>query len=302
MSFGNVVRANRFDVPILFLIFNRVEQTRIVFEEIRKRQPKKLFIAADGPRATVKGESLQCSLTKEAVLNGIDWDCEVKTLFRDKNLGCGKAVSSAIDWFFDHVEEGIILEDDCVPDPSFFPFCGELLEKYRDNEQVMHISANNLQQGIIRGNESYYFSRLVHIWGWATWRRAWKKYDFTLNRYCNYPKDDVHPRFQNWIKQIKEGILDTWDVQWSMSVWWNKGIAIIPETNLVKNIGYGDKNATHTKFTPPKWLRRMRYGHINKIVHPERIQINKEADDFTLRTVYHESSAKKLAKKLLGRI
>lgn len=302
MNFGNVGCATKFDVPILFLIFNRVEQTGIVFEEIRKLQPKKLFIAADGARDAVKDESLQCFLTKEIVLRGVDWDCEIKTLFRDKNLGCGKAVSSAIDWFFDHVEEGIILEDDCVPDPSFFPFCKELLEKYRDNEKIMHISANNFQQGVIRGNGFYYFSRLAHIWGWATWKRAWKKYDFTLNRYYNYPANDVHPRFQSFIKQIKEGFIDTWDVQWSMSVWWNQGIAIMPETNLVKNIGYGDKNATHTKSTPPKWVRKMRYGHVDKMAHPESIQVNKEADDFTLKTVYYESSIKKIAKKLLGRI
>jgi len=301
MNFGKVENLNRVDVPILFLIFNRVEQTRIVFEEIRKHQPKKLFIAADGPRETVKGESLQCSLTKDVVLNGIDWDCEVMTLFRDTNLGCGKAVSSAIDWFFDHVEEGIILEDDCLPDSSFFTFCRELLDKYRDNEEVMHLSASNFQQGINRGDGSYYFSRLAHIWGWATWRRAWKKYDFTLNRYHNHSTIDLHPRFRSLVKQVQNGSLDTWDVQWTMSVWWSNGFAITPKTNLVKNIGYGDKNATHTKASPPKWVRRMQHGCIDNIVHPKEIQIDKEADDFTLRTVYYESLIKKITKKVLGR-
>ena len=292
--------AKGFEVPVLFLIFNRVETTSIVFGEIKKQQPKKLFIAADGPREHVQGEREQCLLTRNIVLNGIDWDCEVKTLLRENNLGCGRSVSLAIDWFFEHVDEGIVIEDDCLPESGFFSFCEELLEKYRDHQEIMHISVNNFQQGIERGDGSYYFSRLTHIWGWATWKRAWEKYDFTLARYRNHSTKDVHPKFCRLINQVLNGSLDTWDIQWVMAVWWNDGITITPQVNLVKNIGYGtNKKATHTKARPPKWVRKMKYGNLSKVIHPKKVCVDKDADDFTLETVYTDSLIKSIAKKIL---
>ena len=158
--------------PVLFLIFNRPELTEKVFQKIQDAQPKYLFVAADGPRDNKYGEKDLCEKTRAVVLENITWECEVKTLFRTENLGCRTAVSSAINWFFENVEEGIILEDDTVPDNSFFSYCQALLEKYRNHEQIMMITGDNFQDGIKRGNGSYYFSRYVHIWGWASWRRA----------------------------------------------------------------------------------------------------------------------------------
>lgn len=164
--------------PVLFLVFNRPESTKRVFEQIRKGKPDQLFIAADGPRKDKVYEQELCRQTREILL--IDWDCDLKTLYREENLGCGKAVFSAIDWFFSHVSQGIILEDDCLPQADFFRFCDETLDKYVDNDQILEISGTNLQGGTVIGDGSYYFSRYGGIWGWATWSRAWNKYDFNM--------------------------------------------------------------------------------------------------------------------------
>jgi len=155
--------------PVLFLIFKRLDTTKQVFEQIKKAKPPRLYIAADGPRDYVEGEAEKVKAAREYVLSNIDWNCEVKTLFREKNLGCGKAVSEAITWFFENEEQGIILEDDTVPSQSFFWFCEELLNRYKDEKKVWHIGGTNFQDGIIRGNGDYYFSALNHIWGWASW-------------------------------------------------------------------------------------------------------------------------------------
>jgi hypothetical protein len=193
-------------------------------------------------------------------------------------------VSSAIDWFFSQVEEGIILEDDCLPDPSFYNFCDTLLERYRYNTQVMHIGGTNYQAGIARGNASYYFSRYAHIWGWATWKRAWKYYDFTLLSYRNTPSDDIPPQFKRDLNAFYEQKMDTWDTQWFLSVLFNKGFVITPNTNLIRNIGYG-KEATHTK-SEPLWFKKMVYGTISHIQHPAEIIADQEADAYTLGTVF----------------
>ncbi|MCS7029805.1 MAG: nucleotide-diphospho-sugar transferase, partial [Bacteroidia bacterium] len=171
---------------VLFLVFKRLDTTKKVFEVIRKAKPPRLYIAADGPRDWVEGEAEKVKMVREYLMNNIDWDCEVKTLFRDKNLGCGRAVSEAITWFFEHEEMGIILEDDTVPSLSFFWFCEELLKKYKDDKRIGMISGNNFQDGIKRGDGDYYFSIYNHIWGWATWRDRWEGYDFELDSF----KDD----------------------------------------------------------------------------------------------------------------
>ena len=276
--------------PVLFLVFNRPELTFQVFEEIRKAKPAQLYIAADGPREDKDGEAEKCELTR-SIINKIDWNCEVKTLFRDKNLGCKIAVSSAITWFFDNVEEGIILEDDCLPDPSFFKFCEELLERYRDNETIMHIGGTNFQDGIERGKFSYYFSNLSHIWGWATWRRAWKKYTIGMDGFEEFlSKDKLKKKLGNKIfadffnkklGQTFEGTINTWDYQWSFTIWKNDGLCIIPNKNLVSNIGFGN-NATHTVENNSE-LSVIRTEEIHSIIHPETIKINKKADNYFIK-------------------
>jgi hypothetical protein len=291
----------KLQTPILFLIFNRPDQTLLVFEEIRKQQPAKLFIAADGPRFNKPGEAVLCEKAKEAILQRIDWDCEVHTLFREHNLGCGKAVSSAIDWFFDCVEEGIILEDDCLPDPTFFSFCTSLLSHYRTDEKIMHISGTNYQMGIERGDGSYYFSRYTHIWGWASWRRAWKKYDFSMQQYKDKSREGLNTRLRADLAAVCRNEIDAWDIQWFMCVWFNRGWSIIPNTNLVRNIGYG-KHATHTIYIPA-WFKRLQYGSIPVVRHPSVIEINEAADRYSVNTLFKTgyllNKVKKLVKSVL---
>lgn len=165
-----------FSTPILFLIFNRPDTTRIVFKRIREIRPSKLYVAADAPRANKLGEAELCMETR-AIIKDIDWPCELKTLFRDENLGCKLSVSGALDWFFENEECGIILEDDCLPDLTFFSFCKELLERYKDDDRIGHIGGNCFLPGQIAKELSYDFCSITHIWGWATWRRVWKNMD-----------------------------------------------------------------------------------------------------------------------------
>jgi len=241
---------------VLFLIFNRPETTRRVFEQIRKAKPPKLYIAADGPRENVPGEAERVKEVREYVLNNIDWECEVETLFRDKNLGCKYAVSGAISWFFENEEMGIILEDDCLPSQSFFWFCEELLNKYKNDMRIWHISGNNFHFGWQRDKDySYYFGGIYgSIWGWATWANRWEKYDVDMKSYnelnskkylenCYDASVAVRSRISEF-ESIKKG-LDTWDLQWVYCRWINNGLTIIPNVNLVKNLGFGEE-ATHT--------------------------------------------------------
>ena len=240
-----------FKTPILFLVFNRPELTKRVFEQIRKIQPAFLYIAADGPRPNKPGEDKICSEVKNIILSNIDWDCEVKTLFRDANLGCGVAVSEAISWFFSNIEEGIILEDDCLPNNSFFSFCETMLLKFRDNDSIMHVSGNNFQFSNI-GSECYYLSKLPHIWGWATWKSAWQKYDLELKtfdqdkagNYFNYAPIDCY-WFQIFASIKNDLIKHTWDYQWTFAIFKNEGLCILPQKNLVSNIGFG-VDSSHT--------------------------------------------------------
>ena len=247
--------------PILLIIFNRPDTTQQVFNAIRQAQPRQLFVAADGPREDKDGEAEKCQRTRE-IVKQVDWDCEVRTLFQEKNLGCGLGPVTAINWFFENAEEGIILEDDCLPHPGFFVFCETLLDYYRDNEKIMHISGNNFQYGRKRGNASYYFSTYTHNWGWATWRRAWKHFDF----YCTSAEHRKH----------------VWDKQWEISARKQGGLAILPNVNLVSNIGFGP-DATHT-FGAARYANLSTQSLAFPLVHPKRISRNKAADRYTYYT------------------
>ena len=272
--------------PVLFLFFNRPETARKVFAAIREARPERLFLAADGPRDLQPGEVEFCQKTRESVEALIDWPCEVYRLYRNENLGCQKAVSSAIDWFFCQVEEGIILEDDTLPDLSFFRYSETLLERYRHSPEVMHISGNNFQFGRIRGNGAYYGSRFAHSWGWATWRRAWSKYDINMHDFpaiwdpsvskCNLPI-----AIANWWKHnlllAKEGKCNTWDYQWHYCIMKHQGICLIPNLNLVENIGIG-VDATHMQMKNIASSIRKKcllwYGA------PDALSICQKADEF----------------------
>lgn len=241
------------ETPVLFLVFNRMDMTKRVFARIREAQPSRLYVAADGPRLNRTGDAEACEIVREYVLSHIDWPCDVKTLFRENNLGCKIAVSSAITWFFENEEEGIILEDDCLPDLSFFRFCGELLERYRDEDRVMMISGNcHLPKGM-PVDASFYFSRFAYIWGWATWRRAWARFELDpLARIDEreYPllvPGYLSKRLQKWWLKILRSHPEqgsSWAVLWQIAIWKNQGSSINPAVNLVSHI---DTKGTHMK-------------------------------------------------------
>lgn len=247
----------KFDTAVLLVIFNRPDTTRQVLESIRKIAPPRLYIAADGPRAHVASDKQKCAAARQ-VVEQVDWNCQVKTLFRDVNLNCGVAPSSAFTWFFENEEEGIILEDDCLPTQSFFWFCQELLARYRNDSRIMHIGGNNFLKGWQRDRDySYYFSRSGHIWGWATWRRAWKLFDFNISLFEKVKQQGYfNSLFPNPIERMyrvrkfektaaRRGRIDWWDYQWDFARFVHSGIAIVPQKNLVRNIGFG-ADGTHT--------------------------------------------------------
>jgi hypothetical protein len=282
--------------PVLFAVFNRPDTTKKVFAEIRKYKPNKLFIAADGPRKNKQVDIEKCIETRK-ITEVVDWPCEVKRLYRNKNLGCKLAVSDAISWFFKNVEEGIILEDDCLPDETFFVYCSILLKKYRNDSKVMHIGGNNFQNGIHRGEKdaSFYFSKFPHIWGWATWRRSWKYYTPDIG---NWRTEKPNNMFSGmgfieklfWTENftlVEKDLIDTWDYQWVYAIWKNFGICVTPNHNLVVNIGIG-KDSTHTK-TYNNVIARVRLEPINKITFPKIISIDTEADKYTSRKTFGAS-------------
>ncbi len=300
---------NFFDVPILFLIFNRPETTIHVFNEIKKVKPKKLYVASDGPRTGNYNDTEKCSQVKSIIENGIDWDCEVKTLYRETNLGCKIAVSSAIDWFFLNEEMGIILEDDCVPSQSFFYFCKELLDKYKDDTRVMMVSGFNFKSDNQIKDASYYFSKFSNIWGWASWRRAWKYYDVNMSNFKDFKNKKIIKNIFNsyfmqqyWLMKFEEtcqGKINTWDYQWSYTLMSQNGLCIVPYKNLISNIGL-DISATHTKKTNKKLFNLDRY-EIDNIIHSEFVIPDIAKDNFTFKKTY-ANTFKVMAKMILNKL
>lgn len=236
-----------FSTPILVLAFNRPGTTKILFDNIQEIKPSKIYFACDGPRRSKGEEELQKVNEVRALKDTIDWECEVKTLFRTKNLGCGMGVSEAISWFFDEEEMGIILEDDCIPDQSFYAYCNELLEYYKEDSRVTHINGNNFNcTSFIQSDYDYHFGYYPQVWGWASWRRAWKEYRYFLDgdiipsdpkaySHLNWNANELYVQTRRWKRAGKE--IDTWDYQWHAINQIQGNLAIIPKKNLITNIG-----------------------------------------------------------------
>jgi len=289
------------ETPILFLIFNRPDTSFTVFDAIRKAQPKRLYVAADGPRKDNENDRLKCLQTR-AVIN-VDWDCEVILLFRENNLGCKLAVSEAISWFFEQEEQGIILEDDCLPHPSFFPYCEELLNYYKNDERIMLISGDNFQNGKTRGSASYYFSHYPHIWGWASWRRAWAHYDVTMASYPQFKEENgIEEIFKNadaqryWLRKLEKAYrkeVNTWDYQWTYAIWNQGGLTILPNKNLISNIGY-TSGGTHTTVVDKDMADLPVFEMKIPLTHAQKILANKSADKYTFKKLFKKSWLKKL--------
>jgi hypothetical protein len=247
--------------PVLLLIFNRPDTTRAVLAAIRQARPARLYVAADGPRPGHPTDAATCAAARAVVLEGIDWPCQVATQLRDHNLNCGLGPATAISWFFEHEPAGIILEDDCVPAPSFFGYCQELLAYYAHDARVMHIGGNNFGREAGRplppGAASYHFSTQVNSWGWATWRRAWQLFDFELTgfektrqsgRLRHYYGSALEARYRlAKIAEVRQlpAPAHIWDYQWHFAVAAHGGLCTVPAVNLVGNVGFG-LGGTHT--------------------------------------------------------
>ena len=287
------------DISVLFIIFNKREETKRVFNVIRKQQPRRLFIAADGPRYGKEGEAEKCQYIREWVLNNIDWECELNTLFRDQNIGCGRGPSEAISWFFNHVDEGIILEDDCLPNETFFNFSADLLKKYRDNATISIISGNNFQlvQPMSLGVD-YYFSLFPSTNGWAAWKRSWNDYEYHITSWPRLNKKKFlnslfkEKKYQLWWKKLfdwayEQSPDDTWDIQFHYHCMKRKQYAIIPAANLVSNIGYGP-DATHSKDPNDYFANVPTYEIEFPLKHPDKIYRNYKADEFIQKKLFGE--------------
>jgi hypothetical protein len=253
-----------FPTPVALLLFNRPDMTGRVFEAVAAARPRTLLLVADGPRSDREGEAEACAAAR-AITERVDWPCEVRREYSDANLGCARRVSTGIDWIFRNVEEAIILEDDCVPHPTFFPFCEQLLQRFRDDERVMVVSGDNLVGGRPAGPSSYWFSRSFHLWGWATWRRAWSRFDLGMSRWPEKRDTDflasilgdanLAASWRRTFDAAHAGEIDTWDFAWVFACWLNAGLSAVPAVNLVSNVGFGP-NSTHTR-EPLSWFANL---------------------------------------------
>ncbi|MBE9116598.1 glycosyltransferase family 2 protein [Lusitaniella coriacea LEGE 07157] len=295
--------------PVALIIFNRPQTTEKVFEAIRQAKPPMLFVIADGPRADKPGEAEKCAAAR-AIIDRVDWDCQVLKNYSDTNMGCGKRPATGIDWVFDTVEEAIILEDDCVPHPAFFHFCEELLEHYRHDERVMTICGLNVQFGRKRSDYSYYFSRYNHCWGWASWRRAWQHFDYDINIWPEIRDNDLlmdmlgdartAKVWHQTLERTYEERPDWWDFQWTFAMWLQQGLAILPNVNLISYVGYHPTESTHTHQEGSPYSNLAVEALDFPLKHPPYVIRDTQADHFTENSYYdyQPSFLKKVNRKL----
>ena len=279
--------------PVAFFIFNRPDLTAKSFQVIREARPAELFIVADGPRQDRPGEAELCQAAR-AVVDNIDWPCEVRRNYSSENLGCAKRVSSGIGWVLEQVDRTIILEDDCIADPSFFQFCEELLERYHADERVMMISGNNFQFGRVRGIGSYYFTAYPKIWGWATWRRAWRHMDYEMRQWRKLRDSDwledlvsdkwLAGHWRSCLDGVMDGRIDSWGYRWLFACLHTNGISIAPNVNLISNCGFGP-DATHT--TGKEVVGNLPTGPIKfPLKHPVGMSPDHQADVYEGRVLH----------------
>lgn len=267
--------------PVVFIIFNRFDTAKQVFKAIAKVKPEKLFVVADGPRVDKAGEAEKCVQVR-SLIEAIDWPCKVYKNFSDANMGCDPRIVSGLDWVFSQTDRAIILEDDCLPDPSFFYFCDELLEYYKDDKRIMQISGENKFYKTAPVKSSYYFTRNIEIWGWATWARAWRLRDaqmktwpqYKKNKLINalYPQKSARYHFSRLFDKYYKNEISSWDGNWAYSICKQSAFSIAPKNTLVKNIGTDSAEATHGNV---KSIYRNMDTHTMEfpLVHPEFIGV-----------------------------
>jgi len=284
------------NIPVLILAFNRPKETNILIEKLKKIKPSKLYVGQDGPREDSKDDKKLCDDVQK-IFENISWNCTIKKKLNKKNLGCRESVSTAINWFFENEEKGIILEDDCIPSNSFFKFCQKMLVKYEKSNEVFVISGSNFQNNNFIGNGDYYFSKYAHCWGWATWKRAWKYFDNNME-FWNTLKNstswnNLHDnKLENkyWKKifdKVKEKKIDSWAYVWLASVWNYTGSTITPNKNLILNIGF-NKNATNTINSSELKENNFEFSELDsEIKDPYDKMINKKADEFVFNNHFN---------------
>ncbi len=282
-----------FDAPIALIIFNRPDSVRRSFARIRQARPSKLFIISDAPREQREGEAALVQQSRE-IAEQVDWQCDVRKIYASTNLGCKRRISSGISEALDEVDRLIIIEDDCVADPSFFTYASTLLDRYADDHRVMSVGGNNFQQGINRTRHSYYFSKYSHCWGWATWRRAWQTFDLKMSAwpqfrdaghlasYCRNQRESDY--WSAIFDRCYAGEIDSWAYPWLLTCWMHHGLATIPRENLVRNIGFG-ADATHTKDLESQYAQ-LAEGSLGELTHPASIYRHAVADAFTDDTLF----------------
>lgn len=289
------------ETPILFIIFKRYDTACQVFNRIRDIRPKYLYVAADGPRPEVPGEDKDCELTR-SVIEKIDWDCELHTLFQTENQGCGIGPYKAISWFFDHVDQGIVLEDDCLPDIEFFKYCEVMLRRYKEDNRIALITGRNNYDVVPYDGASYFFSAFHFCWGWASWSRVWREYDYTLSSesatdyFCHLTRyfglrhlGVILWRMNIFFSCKRNQPRDIWDYQFCISTQLHDQYTIVPKVNLVRNIGF-DERATHTG----GGIDNIKVGKIFPISHSNNLVYHRNIDVMyakkrynVLRTFYH---------------
>ena len=292
---------------VLFLIFKRPDTTRRVFERIKEAQPPRLYIAADGPRKDRPEEVEKCSMTRQIVEN-IDWPCEVRRLYRDENLGCGKGVSSAITWFFEHEEQGIIIEDDILPHIDFFRYCDEMLERYKDDERIQLIAGRNFLYDGYKSHYSYFMTSFGHIWGWASWRRVWDTYEFDVNNlskemyvkklYLRFPPKTAK-YYERMFDEMLQFKIDTWDSQFAINRFYYGRYSILPVVNMIENIGFDSSDATHTT-SKNKREANFKAASPYPLIHPKVLTVDEKLE---LLSMYNSGAyVRPLYRRLLSKV
>ena len=279
------------NTPILILVYNRPFETKVLVNSLKKIKPKKIFISSDGPKNN--SHDIKKNYEVKKILEKINWTEEIQYNFMNENYGCKESVSRGISWFFSKVKMGIILEDDCIPNKDFFSFTKKILYKYKNNNKIYVVSGNNFLENKVTINESYYFSKYNHCWGWGSWARAWKHYDKNLIKWNSFKKskswkNKFHIALERkyWEKIFNlcyKKKIDSWAYPWLYSIWIKNGLSILPKSNLVKNIGF-NLDASHT-FSHKKFNFLTKKIE-KKIVHPKKIKINHLADEYTLRNFF----------------
>ena len=299
LNAGNKKKMNNWKLitPVALIIFNRPDTTERVFAEIAKAKPLKLLLIGDGPRSNRAGDAEKVAATR-AIVERVDWDCEVLTNFSEENMGCKERPKSGIDWVFDQVEEAIILEDDCLPHPTFFRFCQELLNQYRQDQRVSMISGNNFQPEYHNTDDSYYFSRYLGTWGWASWRNRWQdSYDIDMQNWpvvrdSGWLEDILGSKVEarKWTRTFESvytGKINTaWDYQWLFAGWLHNRLGITPRVNLISNIGFG-ADATHTTQSGSNLANRPTEEMTFPLNHPSYMIRNHMADTMLFNHVYN---------------